>query len=283
MLPPAYFHHRFVYGCVTVSGWFCASFALYLAAIMRAERTVSETDFKVPSSVRAIAGSQLEESDDPIESWAQDALGRAALVDSLSIKIMIAKAPVLMLSGAFGAGKTSILKLLSEHLGGKAIVVSFSTWLPGSAETLTAYLLADIANECEKQYVVPGLRQSARRFATALGQKVPLLGDYLKLLPAATQKDDIDKLKSALVRLPKRVVVLLDEIDRMDKEELVTLLKVIRGISTLPNLSFVCAGDRETIVKTVKQQYSEENIAYFEKFFPMIIPVPEPSPESLLT
>jgi len=141
--------------------------------------------------------------------------------------------------------------------------------------------LADIANECKKQYIVPGLRQSARRFATALGQKVPLLSDYLKLLPTPTQKDDIDKLKLALVRLPKRVVVLLDEIDRMEKEELVTLLKVIRGISTLPNLSFVCAGDTNAIVETVKGEISDKNIAYFEKFFPVLIPVSEPDPAAL--
>src|SRR5260370_4679028 len=106
-----------------------------------------------------------------MESWAQDALGRAALVDSLSVKIMIGKTPVLALSGTFGSGKTSILNLLREHLGNKTITVSFSTWLPGSQETLTSYLLADIATECKKQYVVPGLRQSARRFATTLGKK----------------------------------------------------------------------------------------------------------------
>jgi predicted KAP-like P-loop ATPase len=281
MLPSSRFHHRFFLGCTVVGIWFSVSFLLYLAAKIRAERTVREDEFKVPSSVRSLAGSQLEESDDPIQSWAQDALGRAALVDSLSVKIMIAKAPVLALSGAFGSGKTSTLNLLREHLGDKAITVSFSTWLPGSAEMLTSYLLADIANECKKQYVVPGLRQSARRLATALGQKVPLLSDYLKLLPAPTQKDDIENLKSALIRLPKRVVVLLDEIDRMEKEELVTLLKVIRGISTLPNLSFVCAGDRRTIVETVKGEYSDKNNEYFEKFFPVLIQVPEPDPAGL--
>jgi len=98
---------------------------------------------------------------------------------------------------------------------------------------------------------------------------VPLLGDYLKLLPATSQKDDIDNLKSALVRLPKRVVVLLDEIDRMEKDEIVTLLKVIRGISTLPNLSFV------------KGEYTDKSNAYFEKFFPILIQVPEPDPAAL--
>jgi Cdc6-like AAA superfamily ATPase len=52
----------------------------------------------------------------------------------------------------------------------------------------------------------------------ALGQKVPLLSEYLKLLPPSTQKEDIDNLRSALTRLPKRIVVLLDEIDRMERK-----------------------------------------------------------------
>jgi hypothetical protein len=270
-LPFSHFRLRLTVGCTAVSTLFLCGFLLYLRAAIHAERTIKEEQFKVPASTRSLAGSQVVESDDPIQSWPQDALGRAALVDSLSVKIMISKAPVLSLSGAFGSGKTSTLNLLREHLGDKAITVSFSTWLPGSAETLTSYLLADIASECKKQYVVPGLRQSARRLAAALGRRVPVLSDYLKLLPGATQKDDIDNIKSALVRLPKRVVVLLDEIDRMEKEELVTLLKVVRGVSSLPNLSFVCAGDRSTIVNTIGK-----NNEYFEKFFPVLIPTPEP-------
>lgn len=281
LVPSSCLSHRVSLGCAFGGMWFAGSFALHLRAKVHTERTIKETEIKVPSNKRSQAGAQLVESDEPIELWEQDALGRAALVDNLSIKIMIGKAPVIALSGAFGAGKTSILNLLREHLDDKAITVSFSTWLPGSQETLTSYLLADIASECKKQYIVPGLRQSARRFATTLGQKVPFLSDYLKLLPATTQKDDIENLKRALIRLPKRVVVLLDEIDRMEKDELLTLLKVIRGISTLPNLSFVCAGDREVMLKTIKKKVNPETLTYFEKFFPVVISVPEPSPEAL--
>ena len=61
----------------------------------------------------------------------------------------------------------------------------------------------------------------------------------------------------------------------MEKEELITLLKVIRGVSHLPNLSFVCAGDFKTIVNTVKGDFNEENIAYFEKFFFDVIEIPQ--------
>ena len=257
-------------------GFGVVSFLLFLKANMSAKRRVSEEELLVPSSKRQTAGLRLPESDDPIESWEEDALGRAALVDSICVKLLISKSPVIALFGPFGSGKTSTLNLLREHLTDKAIVVSFSTWLPGSQETLTAYLLSDIASQVQKQYVVPGLRKSARRMAAALGKTVPIVKTLAEAMPAATQKEDIDDLKNALSLLPKRVVVLLDELDRMERDELLTLLKIIRGISTLPNLSFVCAGDRLTIIKIVDK--SEE---YFEKFFPVKIVVSDPSPEAL--
>jgi hypothetical protein len=276
LLPAPKSSLRLILGLCFVIAYSLGSFRLFLRGSIDAARTVTEDEFIVPPKVRSLAGSQLEWSDDPIQSWAQDALGRAALVDSLSVKIMIAKTPVILLSGPFGSGKTSTLNLLREHLESKAIVVSFSTWLPGSQETLASYLFGDIARECNKHYLVPGLRQSAKRLATALGQKVPFLSEYLKLLPPNTQKDDINSLKSALLRLPKRVLVLLDEIDRMEKDEIMTLLKAIRGMATLPNVTFVCAGSLDTMVQITGKDHE-----YFEKFFPFVRSVPEPDPAAL--
>jgi predicted KAP-like P-loop ATPase len=280
VLPSELIAHRLSWGFIFELVWLVTSFFLHLRARVQAERGIPENEFKVSQSNRSIMGTELSDSDDPINTWAQDALGRAALVDSLSVKIMIGKAPVITLTGPFGSGKTSTLNLLREHLSTVAIVVSFSTWLPGSAETLASYLMADIAEECNKKYIVPGLRQSTRRLASALARKIPFLGEYLKIGPATTQRDDVRNLGAALARLPKRIVVLLDEIDRMEKEELLTLLKVIRGISSLPNLTFVCAGDHKVIIRTIGKN-AKENDVYFEKFFPVLINVPEPETAAL--
>lgn len=249
------------------------AYALRCLAIHRQSRIPSENDIRVP--LRQKSKEWTAVSDEPINSWVEDALGRESLVDALTTKILISRAPIIALFGDFGSGKTSTLNLLREHLQGKAVIVSFNTWLPGSQETLTSYLMADIASECQKEYTVPGLRRSTARLATALAQTVPWLRGVPELLPTGTQRDDIENLRAALRRLPKRVVVLLDELDRMEAGELRTLLKVIRGISDLPNLTFVCAAERETLVQTVRGNVSDQSHLYFEKFFPIAIPIPK--------
>jgi len=267
---------------VVVSG-FIIGYRFYFKGRIKFERTVTEEELLVPAESKSVIGREICESDDPIRGWEEDALNRAAIVDEITVKVMIAKRPVIALFGKFGSGKTSILNLLREHLAGKAIVVSFSTWLPGSQETLTSYLLGDIAGECRKVYVVPGLSKSARRLASALANSLPFIRGYLEFLPTATQADEIKSMHVALKRLPKRVVVLLDELDRMERDELLTLLKIVRGISTLPNLSFVCAADRRELIKIVKsvQEPQTEDFLYFEKFFPVPVEVPPVDAESL--
>jgi hypothetical protein len=86
-------------------------------------------------------------------------------------------------------------------------------------------------------------------------------------LPQETQQDVIDDLRRALERLPSRVVVLVDEMDRMRKEELFVLLKLIRGFTSLPRLSFVCALERSHVENIICQEYGTVDHTFYHKFF----------------
>ena len=221
------------------------------------------------------------DADSPIESWSEDRFGRSSLVEVLTLKILISKAPVVALRGGFGDGKSSILNLLRLQLQQKAIVVSFSSWLPDSQQTFVRDLFADIASECSKRFVVPDLRKRLRKFAAVVGGSVPRLKALPDMLPAYTQREEILDLGRVLARIPERIVVLLDEIDRMQREELLALLKLIRGAYALPNLSFVCALNQEEVEKLVCGKYDATSHEFFEKFFPTAIDVPKPSTDVL--
>ena len=261
--------------CICAMGiFFAISFGLHLNATARRRHRPNPMDLRVRTHERRGERNWNHIGDEPISSWAQDILGRAPIVDIITNKALAGGASVIALSGPLGIGKSSVLNLLQTHLEDKAIVVRFVTWLPGSQDVLSSYLLADIATECEKKYVVPGLRRSTRRVAKALAETVPTLKGLIEFLPTTTQRDDVKALASALKRLPQRVVVLLDELDRMEKDEVLTLVKMLRGLTELPNCTFVCALDLDELIRTMRGESNQAAYVYVEKFFPITVPLP---------
>jgi KAP-like P-loop domain-containing protein len=79
-------------------------------------------------------------SDDPIDDWKQDIIGRAAVVELLAEHTFRDRTPVIALNGDYGDGKTSVLRLFQKAIENKAIVVSFSAWLPGTETTLASFV-----------------------------------------------------------------------------------------------------------------------------------------------
>ena len=64
--------------------------------------------------------------------------------------------------------------------------------------------------------------------------------------------------------------MLVDDMDRMHKDELGIILKLVRGAAEFSNLTFVCAFDKKSLEKELAVD-SE----FLEKFFPVQIPLPK--------
>lgn len=231
--------------------------------------------------------SRRVEFDLPIDKWDEDRLNRGRLVQSVATLILQDKAPVIAIVGPFGEGKTSALNLLGRSLDSRkdlTIVVRFSSWLPGGEGTLAYSLFGTISERVESRYLVPGLSGELRRFARLLAGAVPKVGGSLgSFFEEPSQVDLIHKLTRVLRILPIRVVVLIDEVDRMDSKELHLLLKAIRGVADLPNVTYVCAFDRKAVLRLISQGDTPYGRSYLEKFFPMQVPLPRIDQELLGT
>lgn len=266
---------------------FASMLTLLSAAVHMRAASRSSTRLSLPAAQTTVARPSLEEhlaeleTDSPIEHATQDLLGRSALVDSMASTILVSEAPVIALEGEYGDGKSSVLNLLRERLEGHAIVVFFKTWLPASERTLVRDLFSDISTECRRVYYVPQLRARLLSYAKTISGSISSLRGLSDLLPAASQRQEIAELAETLRRIPRRIVVLLDEIDRLQVEELRVLLKVIRGVTSFPNLSYVCAFSRTAIEKIHPKESAEALEDYYEKFFPVSYPLPKPEAEFL--
>ncbi len=183
------------------------------------------------------------------------------------------RTPILALNGRLGDGKSSVLELLRSTISDNAIVVSFSAWLPGSESSLAVTLFRDIATECNKVVYVPLLKKRALDFARAISGSVTHLSGLREFLPVQSQWQEIEEVRYLLSRVPRPVVVLLDEIDRMQKDEVLTLLKVLRGAGAIPNVTFLCAFDGRELRRVIEIERAD----YLEKFFPVSIPLADTS------
>src|SRR5207244_6757074 len=136
--------------------------------------------------------------EDPINDWNEDIVGRAAVVELLADHALRLRTPIVALHAGLGDGKTSVLNLLRRAVERQAIVISFSSWLPGSVESLASDLFTDIAAECGKHIRVPQLRKKALAYARIVSGSVPHLAGLRELLPPQSQREEIEELRGAL-------------------------------------------------------------------------------------
>lgn len=259
---------------------------------------------RTPFSVDA---DPLVKVDRPIKAFSEDKLDRRPLILSLVRRLVSDGAPVVALIGAYGDGKTSILNLLENELKSqKSIVVRFKSSLPGDDLTLVSTLFNSISEQLRSRFFVRRLRNVLRRFARRISALVPSAPSGLKdMFAEPSQQDELQGLTEKLAMLPvHRVVVLLDDMDRMQGSELRMLLKIIRATEDYPKLSFVCAFNKKALVDALIRHQVIDRITvsfaatgdaipsgtavgqvaaddtrtgyeYLEKFFPVLVPVPK--------
>jgi len=107
---------------------------------------------------------------------------------------------------------------------------------------------------------------------------VSYLAGLREMLPPQSQREEIDELRATLARVPLPILVLLDDLDRMQREEILVLLKILRGAGSIPNVTFICAFSERQVRKVLGKDLSED---YLEKFFPVTVLLTSPEPEVL--
>ena len=100
---------------------------------------------------------------------------------------------------------------------------------------------------------------------------VEKLMNFYKIWNKASLKGNI---KETFSRLHKRVLVLIDDFDRLSKEEIMEVLKLIDSNAAFNNLIFLTAYDKEQVNKALGSQYQTEEACFVDKFFNIEYSVP---------
>lgn len=243
----------------------------------------------------------------PIIKGEQDKLDRRAFVTRLGDTLIAhdgkrARGVVVGLVGPWGSGKSSVLNLLSEELDGrspKPVVVRFDPWLISGRDDLIVSLLAEMhAAIVAKNDFADG----AKRFLDAAAPYLEMLGRAGDaMLFSGTGKvvqrgvdaartrlgapTGLLKLKesvaSALNAVPGPVIILIDEIDRLQDDEIRTIAQLVRAVADFPHVSYLLAYDQQRVEEALggdgvgaAADRRERGRRYLEKLVHMPVPLP---------
>jgi len=251
--------------------------------------------------------------DTEIRTATEDRLGRASFAARVADRIAAAgdgPSVVFGLAGPWGSGKTSVLNMTDEALRGKHkkrwSVVRFTPWSASDVEALThefynaiasampsntakgkkaAQLLtmAPVAAAAGKALAVAAIESKIGKGAirdaaeAATGAAADQAGKFrLKPDPFAEQ---FSKLSTAIVEAGRNILVIVDDVDRLDAQELLTVLKAVRLLGRFNRVHYLLAYDEQTVLAVLQQSsiaQSDPTRArqYLEKIvqYPFVLP-----------
>lgn len=227
-------------------------------------------------------------SDTPIRSLSEDRMGRQAFARALAAEIMdapVARGYVMGITGAWGSGKTSILNMTVDALGDAAAVVEFNPWMFSGTEALVASFFAEIGKQLDKKEAK--LKGIAGKLATygqylspiaavvGAGTAVQGVTSLLQELSAAPSVlDQHRELRTLLEGLDKRVVVVIDDVDRLRPHEVLDIVRLVRLVGDFPNTLYLLAFDRRRVEQCLGEGDDERGRAYLEKIVQVTHNVP---------
>ncbi|OJV55562.1 MAG: hypothetical protein BGO31_19590 [Bacteroidetes bacterium 43-16] len=105
-----------------------------------------------------------------------------------------------------------------------------------------------------------------------------VLGLLVKDVSLAGQYDSINK---EIKRINKRIIVVFDDLDRLDKKEIYEVIRLIRNTANFGNTFFIAAYDRTYILNAIQDINSYQTHYFLEKIFQLEFTLP-PINDSIL-
>lgn len=262
----------------------------FLCAIFRKKRVVTPQP-KTIEQVERVDSESLYLSDEPIESKVSDRFGRAAFAQRIAETISNRRDPssiVVGLYGPWGDGKTSVLRMMEESLSTheKVVTIRFNPWHFPTVEALLRGFFLNLSAALGQQ---PGLKDKAADLLASYGGmlsaisfSIPLVtvnpGEAAQKLGESLSKDDLETKKNKIDALLEeqgcRVVVLIDDIDRLDKDETNAIFKLVKLSASFKYTCYVLAFDDEVVAAALGERYGAGGAKAGREFLEKIIQVP---------
>lgn len=242
--------------------------------------------------------------DVPITKSSEDRLDRQSFAESLARILSQVSFPTSFtvgLYGPWGSGKTSLLNMVLEQVESQneeVVILRFNPWLCSDPKQLITQFFKQLASAIKikkpaSDAICELVDQYADIFdAAALipyaGGAIAAIGKFFAgIAKKRTNKKngDLQGKKDEIVRKMDeehiRIIVSIDDIDRLSEKEIVAVFQLIKSLADFPNTVYLIAFDYEVVVRALSTVQHGDGREYLEKIIQVPFEVPAPSMTSI--
>ena len=233
-------------------------------------------------------------ADIPIQCSDCDVLGRKNFSEYLSKAINEYQSNdslVVGIFGKWGTGKTSIINMFLENVE-DSIIIKFSPWNYSSQSDLINLffnLLQQSISDChdieDKKVLGESLLQYLK--AVKVFSVIPIIGEPLsqllqtvleikseELMQIPSLEETRQNLEEALGKLEKKIVVIIDDIDRLTNNQIREIFQLVKQVANFPNIVYLLSMDRDIVCEALNHVQQINGHEYLDKIIQIPIEVP---------
>ncbi|MGI5485560.1 KAP family P-loop NTPase fold protein [Microtetraspora malaysiensis] len=174
---------------------------------------------------------------------------------------------VIALIGPWGSGKSSVLAMTSSILKEQKepnewLVAEYNPWIYSGLDSLLLGFFAELREVLpeegkwsEKRAKIKDFGKAAAPFAALVpgvsAESVNKAAEWAGGDTSASKKRDLAA--KALRELDRPILVILDDLDRLEPTELLLVFKLVRLLGRLPNVYYLLSFDEQTILDVLSQ------------------------------
>lgn len=236
----------------------------------------------------------------PIAKLEEDGLNRGSFAESLAKTLVQYSFPsslTIGLYGEWGSGKTSLLNMVFENverIDDGVVVLRFNPWLCSDPKQLVTQFFKQMATAIKlKKRAADKAWELINQYADILGATsvIPVAGEivaaFTKVLTKKAEEEtkertnDLQESKNQIIKKLKdekiKIIVSIDDIDRLSEEEIVAVFQLVKSLADFPNTIYVLAFDYDVVVRALGKVQHGDGKEYLEKIVQVPFEIPAPN------